>query len=123
MACVGSWYDASEASLNACTQSEATSAWSALMCPSGFLVVSRIHEGVSLHKLLHGCTVNQQGALNDVGVREAFDGFAGLLAGWDVADALTPGEGKMIDYTIRDAAVRLYERNKAAWSGNCSSLS
>lgn len=65
-------------------------------------------------------TVNLEGALNDVTVREDFDGFSGLPAGFDFANALDPGEGRLIDYSVRDAAVRLYEETKAAWSGNCS---
>ncbi|KAJ4410238.1 hypothetical protein N0V82_009321 [Gnomoniopsis sp. IMI 355080] len=65
-------------------------------------------------------TINLEGALNDVRVREIFDGFSGLPAGFDFAGALQPGEGQLVDYLVRDAAVRLYEENRAAWSGNCS---
>lgn len=64
-------------------------------------------------------TINQEGAMNDVQVRQDFDGFSGLPAGFDFEGALEPGKGNLIDYSIRDAAVRLYEKNKATWSGNC----
>ncbi|KAH8660196.1 hypothetical protein BX600DRAFT_513822 [Xylariales sp. PMI_506] len=54
-------------------------------------------------------TVNQVGILNDVSVREQFGGFASVAADFDFAAALVPGSGQLIDYTIRDAAVALYE--------------
>lgn len=63
-------------------------------------------------------TVDQDGAMNDVRVREEFDGFDGLPVGFDFASALEPGKGKLIDYSVRDAAVRLYEGNKASWYRN-----
>lgn len=65
-------------------------------------------------------TVNQEGALNDVKVRKEFAGFSALAAGFDYTAALEPGTGKLIDYSVRDAAAKLYSENKAILSGNCS---
>jgi len=65
-------------------------------------------------------TVNKEGTTNDVNVRKAFGGFTGLSANYDFAAALEPGAGKLIDYSVRDAAVRLYEENRAVLGGNCS---
>lgn len=67
-------------------------------------------------------TVNAEGAMNDMKVRQAFAGFGGLPAGFDFAGALEPGPGKLIDYSVRDAAVRLYEENRAMLRGNCSNV-
>ncbi|POS81603.1 hypothetical protein DHEL01_v200041 [Diaporthe helianthi] len=50
-------------------------------------------------------TFNKQGLLNDVMVRSTFGGFSSLPAAFDFAQALWPGKGKLIDYSIRDAAV------------------
>lgn len=67
-------------------------------------------------------TVNQEGAMNVVGVKGDFAGFSGLSVGFDFASALEPGPGKLIDYTVRDAAVRLYEESITRKSGSCSSF-
>lgn len=49
--------------------------------------------------------VSRQGLLNVIDVRAQFGGFAGAGSGFDFADAIVPGEGKLIDYSIRDKAV------------------
>jgi hypothetical protein len=62
--------------------------------------------------------VNPQGIMNDVMVRLGFGGFAGAGAGFDFAAALVPGPGRLVDYSIRDAAVALYDQHPAV--GNCT---
>lgn len=63
-------------------------------------------------------TVNPTGIMNDVLVRQSFGGFGGVAAGFDFAAALVPGPGQLIDYSIRDAAVALYESRPV--TGNCT---
>jgi len=50
-------------------------------------------------------TVNRQGLLNVLDIRQQFGGFANNLSSFDFADAIVPGTGKFIDYSIRDRAV------------------
>ncbi|RDW59173.1 hypothetical protein BP5796_12097 [Coleophoma crateriformis] len=56
-------------------------------------------------------TVNLQGALNIIGVRKEFGGFSSLSPDFNFTNALVPGHGKLIDYSIRDAAVKLLKRD------------
>jgi len=49
-------------------------------------------------------TVNQQGLQNIIAVRSQFGGFT-VPSNFDFQAATTPGEGKLIDYSIRNAAV------------------
>lgn len=58
-------------------------------------------------------TVNRQGLLNVIDLRQQFGGFASAVGSVDLADAILPGTGKFIDYEIRDAAV------KAAAKSSC----
>lgn len=67
-------------------------------------------------------TVNQERALNDVDMRRGFGGIAGLpgdLGDFDFVAALESGTGRLIDSSVRDAAVRLL-KNRAAFMANCS---
>ncbi|KAH8819001.1 hypothetical protein F5884DRAFT_688047 [Xylogone sp. PMI_703] len=50
-------------------------------------------------------TVSESGILNIIAVREEFGGFSGLPADFNFTAAVVPGTGKLIDYSIRDAAV------------------
>lgn len=61
-------------------------------------------------------TVNQEGIMNDVEVRQSYGGFASVPTGFDFAAALVPGPGKLIDYTIRDAAVALYQSQHSCFN-------
>ncbi|ORY70882.1 uncharacterized protein BCR38DRAFT_415336 [Pseudomassariella vexata] len=63
-------------------------------------------------------TVNKEGILNDIAVRASFGGFSGVSDGFDYVAALEPGSGNLIDYSIRDAAVALYDSSTIV--GNCS---
>ncbi|RDW63713.1 hypothetical protein BP6252_11258 [Coleophoma cylindrospora] len=56
-------------------------------------------------------TVNLQGALNIIGVRKKFGGFSSLSPDFDFTSALVPGHGKLIDYSIRDAAIKILKRD------------
>ena len=51
-------------------------------------------------------TVSTPGVLNVISVRKEFGGFADVPANFDFNAAITPGTGKLIDYSIRDAAVK-----------------
>ena len=51
-------------------------------------------------------SVSRQGLLNVIDVRAQFAGFAGVCAGFDFADAIVPGPGNLIDYTIRNRALK-----------------
>jgi hypothetical protein len=64
-------------------------------------------------------TVSQEGVRNDFTIRQEFGGFASLPADFDVDEALAPGPGKLIDYTLRDAAVNLFLQNP--YYSNCTS--
>ena len=48
--------------------------------------------------------VTRQGLLNVIAIREQFDGFAGVPKGFNFVDAITPGPGKLVDYSLRDKA-------------------
>jgi hypothetical protein len=50
-------------------------------------------------------TVNRQGILNVIDVRSQFDGFSTVPTGFNYADAIIPGTGKLIDYSLRDEAL------------------
>jgi hypothetical protein len=50
-------------------------------------------------------TVSVPGLLNVISVRNEFGGFSGLPSNFNFLAAITPGPGKLIDYTIRNAAV------------------
>ena len=54
-------------------------------------------------------TVDRQGLLNVIDVRSQFGGFSGVPAGFDYAEAIVPGPGKLVDYSMRDAAIALAE--------------
>ena len=51
--------------------------------------------------------VSRQGLLNIIDVRSQFGGFEGVSPGFDFADAVEPGIGNLIDYTLRDEALAL----------------
>lgn len=50
-------------------------------------------------------TVNSTGLLNIIAVRDEFGGFANLPSDYNFSAAIVPGPGKLIDYTLRDAAL------------------
>ena len=50
-------------------------------------------------------TVNRQGILNIIDVRNQFDGFAQVPAGFNFAEAIIPGKGKLIDYSVLNEAL------------------
>ncbi|KAI0752506.1 hypothetical protein C8Q80DRAFT_1267051 [Daedaleopsis nitida] len=65
-------------------------------------------------------TVSQEGIMNDVVVRLDESGFSGLPEGFNFTEALEPGSGKLIDYSVRDAALKFLEDNMATLTGNCT---
>jgi hypothetical protein len=64
-------------------------------------------------------TVNQTGIMNDVVIRNKFGGFT-VAPGFNFTEALIPGTGKLIDYSIKNAAIA--EHHKLHLSGNCTTL-
>ncbi|KAG8526457.1 uncharacterized protein KY384_000050 [Bacidia gigantensis] len=50
--------------------------------------------------------VSRLGLLNVIDIRRQFEGFMGLEAGFNFVEAIMPGEGKLINYRVRDAAVQ-----------------
>lgn len=64
-------------------------------------------------------TFNEEGLLNDVMVRSTFGGFSGVSDEFNFTEALQPGRGKLIDYSIRDAAVALCRRDRVALTRKC----
>lgn len=61
--------------------------------------------------------VSRQGLLNVIDLRAQFGGFAGTGAAFDFVDAITPGLGKLVDYTLRDRALAAFEKVKVP--GKC----
>ena len=51
--------------------------------------------------------VSRQGLLNVIDIRLLAAGFVGAGPAFDFAEAIVPGSGHFIDYTIRDAALRM----------------
>lgn len=68
---------------------------------------------------LNDFTVNQTGIMNDVVVRDKFGGFTVPL-GFNFTEALIPGTGKLIDYSVKKAAVAEYHRHHL--NGNCTTI-
>lgn len=64
-------------------------------------------------------TFNEEGLLNDVMVRSSFGGFSSVPDDFNFTQALQPGKGKLIDYSIRDAAVDVCRREKVALTRRC----
>jgi len=64
-----------------------------------------------------GCdfTINRQGLLNVIDVRGQFGGFASVPPNFNYADAILPGKGKLIDYSLRDEAVK----NLVSFTAKC----
>lgn len=56
-------------------------------------------------------TVSETGLLNVIAVREEFDGFANLPSDYNFTAAIIPGKGQLIDYSIRDAAVAILQKD------------
>lgn len=50
---------------------------------------------------------SQLGILNVIDVRMLSNGFTGAGPTFDLADAIVPGDGKLLDLRVRDAAVKL----------------
>lgn len=65
---------------------------------------------------LNDFTVNQTGIMNDVVIRSKFGGFT-VASGFNFTEALIPGHGKLIDYSVKNAAVAEYHRRP--FKGNC----
>ena len=63
-------------------------------------------------------TVDRQGILNVIDIRHQFDGFS-VPAGFNFIDAITPGTGKMVDYSVRDAALKQLPRFSPNEQGIC----
>ncbi|KAK2603058.1 hypothetical protein N8I77_009542 [Diaporthe amygdali] len=59
-------------------------------------------------------TFNMEGLLNDVMVRSSFGGFSSISDDFNFTEALQPGTGKLIDYSVRNAAVDLWWRDRVA---------
>ncbi|QYS99921.1 NMT1 domain-containing protein [Trichoderma simmonsii] len=66
---------------------------------------------------LNDFTVNPTGIMNDVDIRKQFGGFS-VPATFNFAKALVPGVGKLIDYSIKNAAVEQYKKHPL--TGNCT---
>ncbi|KAL7943964.1 hypothetical protein V8C42DRAFT_93363 [Trichoderma barbatum] len=66
---------------------------------------------------LNDFSVNQIGIMNDVNIRSQFGGFT-VPSTFNFTDALIPGAGKLIDYSVKNAAVAQY--NKHPLTGNCT---
>ena len=49
--------------------------------------------------------VTRQGLLNVIDTRTEFRGFASVAKDFNFVDAITPGPGKLIDYSLRDIAL------------------
>lgn len=64
-------------------------------------------------------TFNKEGLLNDVMVRSTFGGFSSVSADFNFTEALQPGKGKLIDYSIRDAAIDICRREKLDFTWRC----
>lgn len=62
-------------------------------------------------------TVNRQGLLNVIDVRSQFGGFASVPAHFNFAQAVLPGAGKLIDYTLTSEAIAASQNYKP--NGNC----
>ena len=57
-------------------------------------------------------TVDKIGLLNVIDVRNQYAGFGSVPKGFDFIDAIVPGAGKLIDYSILDAALAVSKKYK-----------
>ena len=60
---------------------------------------------------------SQLGLLNVIDIRMLVDGFAQAGPSFDFVEAIEPGPGLLLDFRIRDAALKLVKARK---SGACS---
>jgi hypothetical protein len=56
-------------------------------------------------------TVSQLGLRNIINIRREFNGFTGVPTGFNFTEAIAPGVGNLIDYSIRDKAVAKFRPN------------
>lgn len=61
-------------------------------------------------------TVNQVGLMNVIDVRVQFGGLAMAGNSFNIVAGVTPGTGKLIDYTVRDLAVAMVAARKGGKS-------
>ncbi|UKZ84406.1 uncharacterized protein TrAFT101_000317 [Trichoderma asperellum] len=66
---------------------------------------------------LNDFTVNQTGIMNDVNIRNKFGGFK-VPSDFNFTAALVPGTGKLIDYSVKAAAIAEYYKHPL--NGNCT---
>lgn len=66
---------------------------------------------------LNDFTVSHTGILNDVDIRQKFGGFS-VPSNFNFTAALIPGTGKLIDYSVRNAAIERYFKHPL--NGNCT---
>ncbi|KAL7931950.1 hypothetical protein V8C35DRAFT_105661 [Trichoderma chlorosporum] len=66
---------------------------------------------------LNDFSVSPLGILNDVDIRQQFGGFS-VPAIFNFTEALIPGVGNLIDYTIKQAAIELHKKHPL--TGNCT---
>jgi hypothetical protein len=66
---------------------------------------------------LNDFTVSQTGILNDVEIRLKFGGFT-VPPAFNFPAALTAGTGKLIDYSVKNAAIAQYKKHPL--NGNCT---
>jgi hypothetical protein len=57
-------------------------------------------------------TINRQGLLNVIDVRNQFRGLSSVPAHFNFADAILAGTGKLIEYSVRDEALNTTVRYK-----------
>jgi len=57
-------------------------------------------------------TVDRIGLLNVIDIRNQYAGFGSVPKGFDFVEAIAPGTGKLIDYSILDAALAISKKYK-----------
>lgn len=112
---VGAMYDANKllASSNATAQKCAVNAIAAQLDVSTaiaqleYATTTDVLTGETAPGQDGNFTVSRIGLLNVIDVRNQFGGFGNLSAGFNFETAILPGSGKLIDYSVRDAAVEM----------------
>ena len=61
--------------------------------------------------------MSRQGLLNVIDVRSQFGGFSKVPVGFNYVQAILPGTGKLIDYSLLDDAIAATTNYKP--TGNC----
>jgi len=117
---IAAMYDANTylASNESCAQACAVKALakqyniSTALAEAEYVAATNPLSGETATGQLGNFTVDKIGLLNVVDVRNQYAGFGSVAKGFDFVEAIVPGTGKLIDYSILEAALTVSKKYK-----------